>query len=153
MKHHTGRSGQALIENCVVLLGVLVALLGAIEMGRFLLFYSTLAEGARAGMRYAAVHGSNRKDCPVCSPDNAADGPSGPGNTGNVAGVVQTVTAAAGMLNSALTVTVAYPDGDNSVNKRVQVTAAYAYAPMVQLIPFTPNPVTISSTSEGTISY
>jgi hypothetical protein len=144
-----GRRGQTLIEFALAGLFVLITIIGTVDVGRFLFTWNTLADGARAGMRYAETHGDNRTDCPTCSPDNPADGPSGSGDTGNVQDVVWRITSAAGLPNSAVSVTVSYPGG-NSVNKTVAVTAQYSYTSLVPLIDLTRN---ISSTSEGTICF
>lgn len=145
-----GSRGQSLVEFALVTFLVLITVIGTVDVARFLFTWNTLADGARAGMRYAETHGSNRKDCPTCSPDNPADGPSGPSDYGNVQAVVQTITSAAGLPGDAVSVTVQYPDGDNSVNKTVKVSAAYSYTSLLPLIHLT---TTISSTSEGTICF
>lgn len=150
LMNRSGRSGQALVEQSIALLGVLVFLLGTIETGRLLLTYTTLAHAVRAGVRYAAVHGNNRLDCTGCL---AGDGPSGPGDTGSVTAVVQDAANAAGLSTAALTVTVTYPGGTSATNQAVIVTANYTYTPTVSLISFGATPIILSSTSEGTVCY
>jgi Flp pilus assembly protein TadG len=55
-----GRAGQTLVEFAVVALLTVIMLLFVVEIGRILLVYMTVANAARAGVRYATVHGSTR---------------------------------------------------------------------------------------------
>jgi Flp pilus assembly protein TadG len=153
------KSGQSLIETALVLLMVMTALFGIIEIARMMLTYTTLADAARAGVRYAIVHGGERTCGGACD----SDGPSGPdANPANVVAVVQNILSAATLplatsascpaSAGAAGIVVTYPDGQNTVNSRVQVTACYGYAPMVSFLPFT-SAMKLSSTTLGTISY
>jgi Flp pilus assembly protein TadG len=138
--------GNTLVEFSLVCFMFIIMLLGVVEMGRMVLVYTTVANAARAGARYAIVHGVNRTGTGV-------NGPSGPG-AGN-ATQVQTVVmnfASAGLLNTSnLTITVDYPAG-NSAGSTVDVTVTYPYDPLVSYF----NPMlsrTIGSTSEGKITF
>jgi len=51
--------GQAMVESALVLLIFLSMFIGIVDFGQFLYFHQSLSERARAGARYAAVHGSN----------------------------------------------------------------------------------------------
>jgi len=120
-----GRRGQALVEFSVVTLMTAVSLLFVVEMGRALLVYTTVANAARAGVRYAIVHGSTR--AAGSTPDSA----SGPGN--NPAQVVTVVKnfASAGLLTtSRLVVTVTYPGSSNAPGQLVNIGVVYPYDPL-----------------------
>ena len=54
------RRGQSLVEFSIVSLMVCILALAAVEIGRVILVYTTVANAARAGVRYAVVHGSSR---------------------------------------------------------------------------------------------
>ena len=70
----------------------LIMLLFVVEMGRTLLVYATVANAARAGVRYAIVHGSSRA---TGSTINDASGPGA--NPAQVVTVVKDF-ASAGLL-------------------------------------------------------
>jgi hypothetical protein len=58
-----GPRGQAVKPSwslAVVALMTVIMLLFVVEMGRMVLVYTTVANAARAGVRYAIVHGSSR---------------------------------------------------------------------------------------------
>jgi Flp pilus assembly protein TadG len=138
-----------MVEFVLTIQLLLIVLFGMIEAGRLMLAYTTLAKAARAGSRYATVHGSYRRGSGV-------DGPSGPGNTANVADVVRSLTTAAGLAASNVTVTDTdaepmYPNGANSIGARVRVKVSYPFNVIVRLVPLPA--ITLVSTSEGTICY
>ncbi len=47
--------GQTLVESALVILVLIATLLGIVDFGQVLFFHQTLAERARAGVRWAAV--------------------------------------------------------------------------------------------------
>lgn len=140
--------GQAAVEFSFVLLMVIVVVFGVIEVGRLMLAYNALADAARAGARYAMVHGS------------WSSTPSGYGNSGSVSTQVTNITGMAGL--SSVTVTVSYPNNTggtgadpsgNQTGDSVTVTASYSYAPIITLSMFSALNVTLSSTTTGIICY
>ncbi len=137
--------GSSLNEFSLVAFMSVIVLLGVVEMGRMVLVYTTLANAARAGARYAIVHGGDRTGTGV-------NGPSGPGSTTQVQTVVQNF-ASAGLLNTTnLTITVSYPNGVNSAGSPVSVTVTYPYDPFIAY--FSPIlSTTMGSTSEGVITF
>jgi len=154
------RRGQVIVEFALSLLLVLVVVFGIVEIGRLMLTYSALANAARTGVRYAVVHGGQRR-CGTGGCD--ADGPSGPSaNPPNVIAVVQGILTAANLPIAtgsscpagagSLDIQVSYPDGQNTVGDRIQVTACYGYVPILPVIPFI-SPIHLSSTTQGTVSY
>lgn len=138
------RKGQTLVEFSLVVLLTVILLLGVVEISRMVLVYVTVANSARAGARYAAVHASNRTGSGV-------DGPSGPGNN-----PVQVVTviknfASAGLLRTSnLIITVNYPSGSNLPGQMVSVTVIYPYDPFTSYFPLR---VRLGSITQGVILF
>jgi len=120
-----GRNGQGLVEFTVVALMTVIMLLFVVEMARMVLVYTTVANAARAGVRYAIVHGSSRA---VGTTSTSASGPAS-----NPAQVLTIITdfAGAGLLTtSLLVVNVTYPNGSNAPGQPVNVTVVYPYDPL-----------------------
>ena len=151
-----GRCGQALVEFAVSAFLLVMVLLSVIEMTRFLLVYTALDNAARAGTRYAIVHGADRSGTGV-------DGPSGPSGYSQVQTVVKNFASTGALNVSNVTVNVNYcPVGSNcpvacntvpnAVGCIVQVQAAYLYDPFIgwftQLSGFS-----LQSKSRGVIVY
>jgi Flp pilus assembly protein TadG len=137
--------GSALVEFTFIAVMMIVVMLGIVEMGRYVLVYTTVANAARAGARYAIVHGADRTG-------TGADGPSGPGSTAQVKTIVNDF-ASAGLLNvSNLNITVNYPNGTNTADSPVTVTVTYPYDAFVPYFSSLLN-TTLGSTSEGVITF
>jgi Flp pilus assembly protein TadG len=138
-------SGLVLAEFGVVSFMLFMLVLGVVEMGRMVLVYTTVANAARAGVRYAVVHGGSRAS------GSASNDASGPAN--NPAQVVSVVTdfASAGLLTtSRLVTTVTYPGNSNAPGQLVSVTVVYPYDPLTTYLPFQ---VRLGSTAEGIIVF
>jgi Flp pilus assembly protein TadG len=119
--------------------------LAVFEMGRMILVFATIGNAARAGARYATVHGSSR------SAGAGLTNASGPSN--NPAQVVTVIKnfASAGLLTpSRLVITVAYPGTSNAPGQLVDVTVKYPYDPLSKWLPFQVN---LGSTTEGVIVF
>jgi Flp pilus assembly protein TadG len=138
--HRVRQRGSTLIEFTLVCLLVMVIIFAGIEFDRMVLVYTTMANSARAGVRYAIVHGV----------DN-------PASTDQVKTVVQNFASAGALNTSQLTVTVSYPDttssrancaGGTNPGCLVSVVVQYPYDPFTAL----PVGVNLSSTSKGIIS-
>jgi Flp pilus assembly protein TadG len=67
-------SGQAMVEFLLVSLFIFILFVSMIQMIMFMYAYSTLADAAKEGVRYAVVHGTGY------SAVNGGVGCSGPGN-------------------------------------------------------------------------
>jgi hypothetical protein len=144
-----GARGSTAVELPFALLWVFTVIFGLTESARMIVVYNALCEAARAGVRYAVVHGRYRTG-------SGANGPSGPGNNENIITVVKQVTTAAGLLATNVTVydtdaDPMYPDGTNHTSARVRVKVSYPFTSVLPMI--VPFSVTIGSTSEGTICY
>jgi Flp pilus assembly protein TadG len=134
------RGGQSLVEFSVVTLMTVITLLFVVEMGRLLLVYTTVANAARAGVRYAIVHGSTR---PVGTTVYDA---SGPGSNPTQVVTVVTNFASAGLLTtSRLVVNVTYPGGSNAPGQSVNITVVYTNHPQKTLL--------LGSATQGVILF
>ena len=137
--------GNALVEFTFIAIMLVMVMLGIVEMGRYVLVYTTVANAARAGARYAIVHGGERTG-------TGADGPSGPGSTTQVQTIVKDFAAAGLLDTSKLNINVAYPSGLNTADSPVTVTVTYAYDPWVPYFSSLLK-TTLGSTSEGVITF
>jgi Flp pilus assembly protein TadG len=133
-----------MVEFSFIAFLLCMLLLSVVEMGRMVLVYTTVANAARTGERYAIVHGGSRTGVGV-------DGPSGPGtNPAQVVTVVKNF-ASAGLLTVAeLVVTIAYPTASNAPGQLVNVTVVYPYDPLTTWLPFR---VRLGSTTQGVIVF
>ena len=137
--------GSSLVEFALIAVVFILVLLGVVEMGRMVLVYTTVANAARAGARYAIVHGGDRTGA-------GADGPSGPGNISQVQTVVKNFASAGLLTTGNLTISVTYSNGANTVGSPVSVTVTYPYDPLVTFFdPLLSN--TLGSTSQGVITF
>ncbi len=141
--------GASLVEFAMVAFVFIIMLLSVVEMGLMILVYTTMVQAARAGERYAIVHGGDRTGSGV-------DGPSGTACAPTSCTQINTVVsnyAGAGLLNTNnLTITVAYPDGTNTVGSHVNVTVSYTYDPLIGYFRSILNK-TLGSTSQGVITF
>jgi hypothetical protein len=136
--------GQGLVEFAVVTVLTLFLLLTVFECSRMVLVYNTIASAARAGMRYACVHGSTRTG-------SGAVGPSGPSaNPAQILTVIRNF-ASAGLLNTGnLIISVTYPGGSNAPGQTVVVSVIYPYDAFVTYFPIHPR---LGSATQGVIAF
>ena len=149
--------GQALVEFAMAALVILMLIFGVVEFGRIVLVYNSIADAARIGARYAITNSS---------PPNAASVTNANVSTiqSNVQTAVKSFLAPATVnINAAgLTITTTFPNksctgstptstcSGTSAGNPVQVTVSYPYD---LLIPYYPLNITLSSTSEGIITW
>ena len=141
------RRGSALVEFSVSAFLLLMMMFSVVELQRMLFVYNTVADSARAGARYAIVHGLD------------ASPAAGPTNTTPVSTVVTTFASASLLDTSRLSITVTYPNYDATTNPvankpgdPVKVVVQYPYDPFVGW--FAPMlSVTLKTTSRGIIVY
>jgi hypothetical protein len=139
-----GKRGQVLVEFSLVAVLSVILLLSVVEISRMVLVSTTVANAARAGARYAIVHGGTRTGSGV-------DGPSGPaGNPAQVVTVVRNFASAGLLSPSILVITVNYPGASNAPGQTVSVTVIYPYDPLTSYFPFR---VRLGSTSQGVIAF
>src|SRR5215471_2894057 len=122
MLSRSRRKGSTLVEFAIILFPLAAVIFVAFEMDRMFLTHTSLTNAARAGVRYAAVHGYYGSG-------------GGPTSTTNVQQVVKTF-ASMGLLDpSTVTVNVSFPDGTNHIGSPVSVTATVPYAPFTTYFP------------------
>jgi Flp pilus assembly protein TadG len=128
--------GQSLVEFSLVAFLSVMLLLGAFEMCRMVLVYTTIANAARAGTRYAIVHGSDAST-----------------TTAQIQAVVTAYLRAAPMAasNANFNSTPSYPDSCTDPGCRVTLTVTYQYDPWVGYFPW--GTINLGSTAQGVITY
>jgi Flp pilus assembly protein TadG len=132
--------GEGLVEFGVVAFLLMMTIFGVVEMCRMVLVYTTVANSARIGVRYAIVHGS----------DSAV-------TTSQIQSVVNDYLRAGTVTAANATVTVTYPDpvgaatsGCTDPGCRVTVAVSYPYDLLSSYFPLN---VTLGSTSQGVITF
>jgi Flp pilus assembly protein TadG len=137
--------GSSLIEFAVSAVVLIMIILGIVEISRMVLISNAVANAARAGLRYAVVHGSFRT-----APTGPADDPP------SVVTVVKNFAAAAPLDNSLLvgstTVKVRYLDLSNTPGSRVEVTVVYPYDPFMTYFPWG-GTIRLGSISRGVVVF
>lgn len=146
IRRRKARKGATIVEFTFIAVMLVVIMLAGIELDRMLLVYTTLTDSARAGVRYAIAHGSNRSG-------SGSTGSSGPGNTTQVSTVVQNY-AGAGIINqNNLTVSVTYSAQSGfaagTPGSVVKVKVQYVYDPFTSVLPLR---VTLSAMSFGVVA-
>lgn len=145
MTFHSNRSrrrGSSIVEFSLVAVEMMIVLLALIEFGRMVLVSTSVANSARAGIRYAIVHGATRTGSGV-------DGPSGPGAITNITANIKNYASAGLLSTSRLDININYLDGNNVPGSRIQVTVRYPYDPLTLL----PLGVNLGSTATGVIAF
>jgi Flp pilus assembly protein TadG len=132
--------GSTLVEFSLTILVLLILVAGIIEMGRLVLAYTTVANSARAGARYAIVHGGD-----------LTSGASGPGNDSAVKTAVKNFAGAGTIQLADSNITVTYSPS-NLAGSTVTVKVVYTYTPMLGYFSSLLN-VSLGSTSQGVITF
>lgn len=132
--------GSTLVEFSLVLLMLLIAIFGIVEMARVVLVYTTIANSARAGARYAIVHGGD-----------LTSGASGTGNDAAVKTVVKNFASAGTLQLADSNITVTYSPS-NTAGSTVTVKVVYTYSPLLAYFDSLLN-VRLGSTSQGVITF
>ena len=121
--------GQAQVEFVLSVLFLVLLIFGIIELIMFMATYNALANAAKAGVRYAIVHGTGTGSA-YCS------GPGAPGvscadaGAANVTSAVMTYAKLSLQNVSASYVYPSYPDGSSAAPSRVRVVVNYPYHPL-----------------------
>jgi Flp pilus assembly protein TadG len=136
-KHpRAGSRGQSLVEFSLSALLLVLLMFGVFEISRMLLVFTTVANAARAGCRYAVVHGS----------DDAA-------TSNQIKTLVKGYLSAAPMSFANATIAIGGTGGaGGNIGTTVSVTVTYPYDPWVGFYTgfFSIN---IASTSTGVITW
>ena len=137
LKGRREESGQSLIEFALMFTSFMFLMAGIFDFSRGIFYYNSLAEAARAGVRYAIVHGENGSPsagpCTSGASCSCADG-SAPNATAIRTAVLSRTTA---MDPGTVTTTCGWPDQNsagtylNGINYRISVTVAYTYQPIL----------------------
>ena len=134
--------GGTLVEFSLTVLMLLMLMFGVVEMGRLVLVYTTIANSARAGARYAIVHGGDLTSGASSSTDQTA-----------VKTVVKNFASAGTLQLADSNITVTYPNSNsNLAGSTVTVTVVYTYTPMLGYFNTLLN-VSLGSTSQGVITF
>jgi Flp pilus assembly protein TadG len=141
----TLRRGQSLVEFSVVTVLTLIMLLFIVEMARMVIVYTAVANAARAGVRYAVVHGSSR---PVGTAVYDASGPAA--NPAQVLTVVNDFAGCGMLTTSLLVINVTYPNASNAPGQPVNITVVYPYDPLTTYFTKT---LRLGSASQGRIVF
>jgi len=131
--YRTGERGSSLVEFSLIAVLLVMLLFGVVEMCRLVLVYTAVANAARAGTRYAIVHGV----------DNLADATT-------VKTVVKNFLSAAPLDSSNATITGPLYSCQNP-GCTVQITVTYPYDPLVSY--FSLGTINLSSTSKGVYTF
>jgi len=138
----SAEEGSSLVEFSMVAFLFVIVLLGVVEMARMVLVYTALNDAARAGVRYAIVHGSDSSSavaaCNLCDDELAT--------------TVQNFAASGLIHRSSVTTKLTLPDGATKPGSRVDVTVSYTYDPLVSYFGSKLN-VPMGATSEGVIVF
>ena len=122
-----------------------IMLLLVVETGRMLLVYTTIANAARAGVRYACVHGSSRA---VGALSSDASGPAA--NPAQVVAVVKDFAGAGPLTTGLLVINVTYPGASNAPGQSVNITVVYPYDPLTTYFSKT---LRLGSAAQGVIIF
>lgn len=142
--------GATMVEFALVAVILVIVLMSVVEMSRMILVYTAIADAAKAGARYAMVHGGDRTGSGI-------DGPSSASSYSEIQTVAQNYADTGLLTSSNVTVSVSYPNHTgtyqgNYPGDPVQVTVSYTYDPILGYFSSILNR-TLSSTSEGVITY
>jgi Flp pilus assembly protein TadG len=126
------RRGQAMVEFAIVATVTLTLIFGIIQSALAIYAYSFVSYAARAGVRYAMVHGNKSTS---------------PATNSSVQTYVQGLAVA--LNTGSLTVTTTWAPDENP-GSTVTVKVSYAFAPLVGLVWSTT--LNMSSTAQGLVS-
>ncbi|MBI3522297.1 MAG: pilus assembly protein [Chloroflexi bacterium] len=116
--------GQALIEFAMVLPVIVLLLVGIFDVGRAIQQESSLTAATREATRYATVHGAQSSS--PTGPNSATY--TAPSTDTAVNAVVQRFVTG---INTALTISSTWPDGNANRGSRVVVTATTPFQPLL----------------------
>ncbi|MBI2885878.1 MAG: pilus assembly protein [Chloroflexi bacterium] len=147
------QAGQSLVEFSLMFVTFMFVMAGIFDFSRAIYYYNSLSEAARAGARYAIVHGENATSAagPCTSGASCDCSDSAAPNATAIRTAVLTRTQ--GMDPGTIITTCSWPDQNtagtyrNARNRRVKVTVAYTYQPI--LTAFIPD-ATITLQGEAT---
>jgi|SRR5580700_4007879 Flp pilus assembly protein TadG len=148
IKSKRSQRGSTIVEFAIVAFVLLLVVFGVFEFCRMALVYADLANASRVAVRYAITHGVDRTS--ACN-SGAGCGPTdGTATASNICGTSGVLTSFAdGPLNTS-NLNCTYSGLGGAVGTIVRINISYAYDPWFNIVPYR---VTLSSTSQGVITY
>lgn len=144
----SSRRGSSLVEFSLISFTLLMLVFGMFEFCRMALVYVDLNDAARAAVRYAITHGADRSNaCASSAGCTSSDQTATSSIMCGSSGVLTSI--AEGPLNTS-NLTCTFSGLGGSVGSTVQVTVSYPYDPWFNFLPLK---VTLSSSSQGVITY
>lgn len=146
--NHRRRRGASLVEAAITTTVLVMLMLGMVDLGMGVFRNHVISEAARQGARQACVHGAQANVLGSWGPTTI--GPIA-GNSGDsrVAGMLPYLT---GVDLSTTNVTFQWPDGNNNVESRVEVTVTTTWPPMLTSL-FGASAYTLSASSTIQIAH
>ncbi|MEX0717822.1 MAG: TadE family protein [Planctomycetaceae bacterium] len=142
------RRGATLVETAIVLGGFLLVLFAMLELGLVAMKHNSLAEAARTVAREAVVRGEK------APPRRAAWGPAEyEGTAADASEIAETLRSIlVAMPHDEVDLHVEWPDGENTLGKRVRVTVAHRHASVLPFL-FGNGEYALSATSMMRIAH
>ena len=148
-------AGQGMVEFALVITFVFLLFVGIVQMILLMYAYTTLADAAKEGVRYAIVHGTQNTSCsgPSTSGICTTSDTSGR-NVKNAVlnfGANSSTNALAGISFQNITsseITVTWPDSCSNPGCTVRVTVSHSYTP---LFGFAWPSITLNAAAQGSI--
>jgi hypothetical protein len=140
--------GSSIVEFAIVAFVLLLVVFGVFEFCRMALVYANLANASRVAVRYAITHGVDRTG--ACNSGAGCGSGDSTAASSNICGASGVLTSfAEGPLNTGNLVCTSSGLG-GAVGTIVRINVSYAYDPWFNIVPYK---VTLSSTSQGVITY
>jgi Flp pilus assembly protein TadG len=139
-----------MVEFSLTLLTVIVVLFLLFEFCMWIYCYNVMADAAKAGVRYAIVHGSGVVSGSQSGPSTCGSNPCSSDCSTNISAVQAEVTKWASFSaysRAGMTVTVCYLDGSNVAPNRVQVRVNAPITPFFNIWSTPP----VTATAQGRI--
>jgi Flp pilus assembly protein TadG len=144
--------GQALVEFALVIPLIALIIFGAVDLGRAVYAYTTIANAARDGARIAAVN--QIATSPDCNGNRPVEDPADPHSS--IKRCAANAALTLGVVPSDVTVAYRAPSGTSltctssqlNVGCIAMVTVAYTYSPVTPLIGNLVGNIAINSTSQ-----
>jgi TadE-like protein len=144
----SSRCGSSIVEFAIVSFILLLVVFGVFEFCRMALVYANLANAARVAARYAITHGVDRTQ--TCNSGGGCGSTDGTAGSSDICGASGVLTSfAKGPLDTSK-LSCTYSGLGGGVGTTVRVNVSYAYDPWFNIVPYK---VTLSSTSQGVITY
>lgn len=137
--------GASQVEFLFSVFALMILIFWTFEISMMIYTYVVIGAAAKAGVRYAIVHGNLSSNCEGPGPPNTCDS-----TKANIISVINNYAALSLHDVTALTPTVTYVDGTSAPPGRVLVQIQYTYIPYVKFPGFSP---TLVASAEGRIVF